>query len=288
MAGFWFNRIHILQSLPAGELRTGRVLQTAILVAHPDAASRIVLCDVDDRESLRAVLVDIAAHLDMGLIPFIHLECHGSQDGLQLSSGEIVTWNEFRDLFTPLNVASRLNLFVSLASCHGDRLASAILLTEPAPVWALLGPRSVHETGALCDFFRTFFTRLLETTDLRAALNAAGGGLPTEGQELVLWPADYFFAFAFHRYVADYCSPTELGRRAECLAARLQQQRGWPVETRPALTEALRHRLRNLQPLFTGYLRTYLMLDRLPENHDRFTLNWGKLQSLYEQTVYGA
>ena len=172
MAGFWFTRIHILESLPPGDLRTGRVLRGALLQQIPESAGRVQYWEVENSQTLHACLSTMLAEIESeGSIPLIHFECHGDPTGLELASGEFVTWNEFRELFTPLNIACRLNLFVSLAACHGDWLTSATLLNAPAPIWAVLGPRSAQGAGALSDFFRAFFASLLVTNDLRLALS---------------------------------------------------------------------------------------------------------------------
>jgi hypothetical protein len=288
VAGFWFNEIHILQSLPIGE-RTGPALRTSILLSIPDAATRVHLSDLVDKQALRSKLVALAANLeDHGIIPVLHFECHGSEDGLHLASSELVTWDELRDLLTPLNIACGLNLFVSLAACHGDRLATAIRLTEPAPVWGLLGPRTVEKSGFLSTFFCTFFVHLLKYNDPRAALVAAGGGTHLEDKPLVLWTAVYFFVLAFRGWQLQYGTEARIAASAERLATRVQQQKGLPDEARIDLARDYSRTLSDHESHFARFVRIYLMLGLFPDNEARFGLTWARFQTLFGSAQSGA
>lgn len=288
MSGFGFDQIHIIQSLPPGQLRAGRVLRTAILLAQPEAASHLQLRELGDKSLFRANLIAIASELQStGRVPFLHFECHGSSDGLVLASGELVSWEELRDLLTPINVACRLNLFVSLAACHGENLATAISPVDPAPVWGLLGPRITQDVGFLGDFFRVFFIHLLQHGGLREALDAAGGGLPSAERAMVLWPADYFFVFAFRGYLAIHATSPEIAQRAKRMAALIQQEKGWPVHSRREIARDIRSSLRDHEHYFNKFLRIFLMLDRFPENEARFNLDWARFQRVNEESQYG-
>lgn len=178
-------------------------------------------------------------------------------------------------------MACRLNLFVSLAACHGERLATGISPTDAAPVWGLLGPRTAMPAGDLLDRFSRFFVNLLASSDLDKALLAAGGGLPGADRALVLWPADYFFAFAFRGYLNMHASSREIARRAKGLAAEIQKKTGRPADDwRSRATSAGA----SATPLPTSTVSwTFLMLDRFPENEARFGLSWRQFQATSEK-----
>lgn len=54
-----------------------------------------------------------------GLIPMLHISAHGDKNGIQLSSGEILTWTQLRTFLAPVNNALNNNLLVSLSCCEG-------------------------------------------------------------------------------------------------------------------------------------------------------------------------
>ena len=282
---FQFRSIHIIQSLPSGELRAGIVLQTALLWAFPDLRARILLHEVEDRSTLVSVLAAVHGELERtGILPLLHIESHGVSDGIVLASGEVLEWHDLCRLLIPINVASRLNLFVSLACCFGENLARAIRLTEPAPFIALVGPNSTQQAGLLSDAFASFYTELLAKRDLDAALVAAGGGTPDIRKPLVLWPADYFFAQVFTAHLRERGSKEEIERSASKLAARLLKQKSLPSQMRRNLARDLRRELGSHEKHFYQLLRTYLILDRYPENEERFGLKWSTFAHLVDRS----
>lgn len=51
--------------------------------------------------------------------PILHISAHGYEEGIQLSSGEQLTWAQLRLLLHPINKALNGNLIVCLSSCQG-------------------------------------------------------------------------------------------------------------------------------------------------------------------------
>src|SRR5689334_11818073 len=93
-AGFSFYRIHILESLPSSELHTGKRLHE-FLSAIPGNADHVSLDQCVGIDNFFSALANIRANLEMsGEIPLIHIEAHGSKDGLALASGEFLRWAE--------------------------------------------------------------------------------------------------------------------------------------------------------------------------------------------------
>ena len=52
-------------------------------------------------------------------IPLIHLSAHGSEEGIQLSSDEVMTWDELRDQLVPINQSLNGNLLLFMSACQG-------------------------------------------------------------------------------------------------------------------------------------------------------------------------
>ena len=50
-----------------------------------------------------------AMDLFKGLLPILHISAHGDENGLQMSSGEIIDWANLRVLFKPINEALNKN-----------------------------------------------------------------------------------------------------------------------------------------------------------------------------------
>jgi len=272
--GFGFYRIHILQSLPEGEWNTGLHL-LRFLEDLPDTHGHLQFEKVQTKQEMFGALGNIKDTLmATGQIPLVHLEAHGNPDGLRLSSGEFVEWHDLRASLTDINVRCQLNLFIALSACSGEILVSMIRLSEPAPFWGCIGPRSEELSGTLHDSFKAFYHRLLESGDFRAALDAAGAGLPTGKRTLTFWPAEFFFVAAFREYLIQQCGEEKLKERAEWIAQELKKT-GQNVSSE--IKKSIAADLANHEHYFNKYRGEFLMLDRYPHNAGRFTANYSHL-----------
>ena len=122
-----FNRIYVIESLPVGEEKTGTELHNDLLrwqeLRYEGFTS--VLVEPRNKSDWNTMMSNILNDTENGgVLPIIHFEIHGStnKDGLVLASHELVTWSEMRDVLEKINIASRMNLFVTLAVCHGAYL----------------------------------------------------------------------------------------------------------------------------------------------------------------------
>lgn len=73
-------------------------------------------------------------------LPIIHISAHGNQDGIQLSSGDFISWEQLRTFLSPINVALQNKLLVSLSCCEshsGSRMAM-FLEDDAYPFYALI------------------------------------------------------------------------------------------------------------------------------------------------------
>ena len=60
--------------------------------------------------------------------PVLHIETHGSEEGIGVSDEEELLWPELMEALILFNRATRLNLVVVLAACHG---AWAVKMLQP-------------------------------------------------------------------------------------------------------------------------------------------------------------
>ncbi|HEV7670637.1 MAG TPA: hypothetical protein VGS22_19120 [Thermoanaerobaculia bacterium] len=149
-----------------------------------------------------------------------------------------------------------------------------VRLSEPAPFWGCIGPRLKERAGILHDSFKVFYRRLLESGDFRAALDAAGAGLPTGKRTLTFWPAEFFFLAAFREYLIKQCGEDKLKERSELIVRELAKA-GRHVSSE--MKEAITGDLGDHERYFYRYRREFLMLDRYPTNKDRFTAEYSHI-----------
>src|SRR5687768_6687662 len=132
----FFNQILILDSIPAGQLNTARRLYEDIsLVANvANEAPKVILLRVESWGHFVHVIqqcTQVAGREPY--VPLVHIECHGSEEGLEFADGSQATWVDIKRALIPLNVATELNLITVISACSGSAIASAVQITERAP-----------------------------------------------------------------------------------------------------------------------------------------------------------
>ena len=103
-------------------------------------------------------LMDIEKEVGEGDGPLLHIEAHGldSQDGLalsngiELSSGEQVSWEEIRPYLTAINAKCGNNLTMVMATCFGMYILQDLIKTffdnvvgAKCPFLCFVGPESI-------------------------------------------------------------------------------------------------------------------------------------------------
>jgi hypothetical protein len=137
-------KIAVLQSLPPGEMQTGRRFCEDVETTNMfhDRGLAIQFLDVLTKPAFLAALSQFRKEAEAGTYPLLHIECQGSTDqaGIILADDSFVPWAELKPYFTAINVAARCNLLTALAACYGGSPGEIILPTETVPCWALIGP----------------------------------------------------------------------------------------------------------------------------------------------------
>lgn len=262
-----FNQILILDSIPSGEHNTARALQddvTVLAAVAPGGGPTVVGLRIDSAGHFIDIMrqCEEAASRD-AYVPLVHLECHGSPDGLEFADRTFLTWLQVKDALTPLNIATRLNLVFVISACHGMDFASAIDVTDPAPVYAFIGPSRVMESHELLTGFLAFYDRYLRT---RSSAEGAEALRQTaeQGAFLVL-SSHTMFRRVIEGYRQQECHPGALVNRASGIHMRAQAM-GLEIDLDETIV-ALGH------PGWDDYFRQkFFMIDRYPENDARFPL----------------
>lgn len=108
-----FNSIYVLESLRLGDAKTGEDLYDTVIfpgkVRQEDMYT--VFVQIPTRKILIERLILIAQAAERANHrPIIHIEAHGGADGIELTSGEYVSWRDLIPIFTRINIACKNNL----------------------------------------------------------------------------------------------------------------------------------------------------------------------------------
>jgi hypothetical protein len=137
--------VFVIESPSAVDLYHGRtegeVVRQAVALNGIPCTSKIAINEEAFQGAIRIGLHE-AMEANPGLIPVLHISAHGDEGGIQLSSGEIVEWDQLRDLLIPVNKALDGSLLVCMSSCHGYagiRMAMTASSTAEHPYYAIVG-----------------------------------------------------------------------------------------------------------------------------------------------------
>lgn len=202
-----FNKIWVIESLPSGEMRTGKNLfenqlenakqvQQGLVI---DFADPITKCELFD------ALGEIRNEALSGTYPIIHFDCHGCENGLETASGELVKWDEIREILIEINRSTRLNLMIVIAACNGAHLIKTSTKLDAAPFWAIIGPKKKVSAGHIQDNFGRFYESFLSDLDGDKAINILNEGAGRQDRVYHFLSAAGLFSRAYRAYYSNHC-----------------------------------------------------------------------------------
>ncbi len=166
--------IVIVQSLKDGDLKTGKMLyenlSTSLPIKYPDTSVRFY--DVKNKLELAEVFYSIYNEIEEGELITLQIEAHGCEDGVVLSSGELVTWKQFFGIIRPINEKMLNLLLVCMSMCYGGALITHFEPEKRAPYRAFIGTGSTIKAGVLLDGFSAFYENYHNLLDSFAAYEA--------------------------------------------------------------------------------------------------------------------
>jgi hypothetical protein len=164
--------VHIVESPSADDLLSDQVEGRALCGALHLARIPHVYNLASNRDTFRAALaMRLVQALNMpslqGLRPILHLSMHGNDSGVELTSGEFISWDDLHSDLAPLLNAMNGGLLICMSSCFGlAGCRMAMNTTADKPFWALVGnSHSVGWSDAAVGYI-TFYHQFFKSTPL--------------------------------------------------------------------------------------------------------------------------
>ncbi|MGZ8946537.1 MAG: hypothetical protein ACXW1W_14080 [Methylococcaceae bacterium] len=263
-----FSRIVIIQSLPAGESPTGRQLRDAIeITAQFNHNILVEFIDAPTANDFWIALERVQEATEKTMAyPILHLECHGDKTGLLLGDGTPLPWAELKTALAKLNKATRCNLFVTLAACHGAMLVEALDVHARAPCWGLIGPSGEVSPPDLVGSYSAFFLELLQSEDTVAALCALRDS-PERRARYFLFAAEDIFQRVFQLYRVTCSTNAQMTERTERFAQIFRKHGMSGLDARSIGS----HLYEAEHDVLERFFARFFFVDHFPENKLRFT-----------------
>lgn len=109
-----------------------------------------------------------------GFVPLLHISAHGDAQGIQLSDGYLMSWQELKDHLRPVNQALGGSLVVCMSSCEGYAgIRMAMHLDEDdLPYFALIGCGAQPTWGETAVAYATLYHQLWRGEHISNAVQA--------------------------------------------------------------------------------------------------------------------
>lgn len=267
-----FNQILVVDSVPIGERNTARNLHADVAMRAKlvEEAPAVVYLRVESSDHFLAVLDQLIAAVEQHQhVPILHIECHGSQEGLQFADGSRSRWLELKPKLMALNTATRLNLLVIVSACEGSAIASTVGVVDRAPLWGFIGPMREVYPEQLEISFLAFYETLFRSRSASEAMAALRKSAPDS--TYMLMTAETMFQLIWDHYQAEYENTEAVAERAYRLHVQMAD---WPPERRRT-PEGIAQFSREINPrIFERFRDRFFMLDLYPENASRFDVRY--------------
>ena len=167
--------VNIIESPSSQDLldgRTeGRMLLESLQLAQISAAYSLVTDAATLQQAIEVRLRDAARRYQK--IPIMHFSMHGNADGVQLTSGEFVTWSSLYEQLLPVMRATKGTLLICMSSCVGHAGMRMAMNENAEPVfWALVGNTGAAAWADAAVAFSSFYHLFFKNFNLDICVNS--------------------------------------------------------------------------------------------------------------------
>lgn len=169
--------VHVIESPSPIDLYKGT--SEGVLVQRAVALDGIpcVVRTTVNREAFGAALhvgLTEAMREQPGHLPVVHISAHGNASGIQLTSGEVVTWQQLHDLLDPISKTLNGFLLLCMSACEGySACQMAMRLDRDGhPYFALVANHGRPTWGDTAIAYAAFYHRLAQGTPIPDSVEA--------------------------------------------------------------------------------------------------------------------
>lgn len=267
----------IIDLVPSKDMQTARHIEENLL-DEINAVNSGLFCEkirCETKNDLINVFNKIKERIrDKGEISYIHIEGHGSKEGVELLDGLVMPWSEIFEHFREINILCKNNLFFSSGACQSAYAFKAATITKPSPIFGMLAPEQKVQAGGVLDGYIAFYKSLIRNESLNDAFNAFTDA--TNGKQYALIFSQLLFKKAAYKYLKEHCMGK--GRRERLENVLTQAVNTTDIEVRKA-RKLLKKELSKPQARkLKKFHDTFMMIDKYPENSTRFEFDAVKFE----------
>ena len=273
-----FNSLRIIELIGPQDDATGRHLASRL--SAQNAPYQVSVHRLESNDDLLPALSAIAFECrTTSLRPILHFDTHASPQGLGRPDAVPIPWEALRHALTDINLATKINLLITMGACYGAYAADLVRPMATTPVWGVVGPTEQVFESEVRSGFEAFFSVLHSTQSLDAASAALAARSVSIPESWTVLGAEQLFALAFGQYLALHAGPG--GRRRLELTLLKDLRRKGSITRRGLRAKIRRSMLSERRRQYATMKSTFFALDRFPDNAARFPLEIEDALELY-------
>jgi hypothetical protein len=252
--GFGVNSLIWITSLSPDEMGTTRRIVEDLQPFFKGKGLDFLYYPVPSAADLYEKLDGLAERARLGARPMLHLDMHGSKDGLAIAATrEIATWKSLIPKFQAINVATDGNLCVVAGVCFALHAIREVKLSEPCPIHILIAPEDIVTVGFLEDATVKFYQEVFSSGQVEKAHEEHLSA------QLKVFYSEKLLAVALAKYIRESCKGKGGAQRRERLLTEimLSGQPRTPTNLK-RIRKLLKEVSRPDQALVDKYARTFL------------------------------
>lgn len=269
------DAIFVIESLNSDDIKSGKSLYNDIITYYSDKYNGF---DTDfyqakNKDQFISYMRRIVSRVKNDNIhPIIHIECHGDENrkGLIINpSKELITWTELEEYFRPINIAMRNNLLITLGVCHGAQLQTIIDPYKPAPFFAMIAPKKLISADVTIKGYNNFYKSILLDPDIINAIREI-----KIFSEFGLYASEPIYLDFFEKNLLKGLEENQLVATCRENVLLIFSCNGSNSFSEEKYNELFNHQYRFIKSELIEYIqkcrRVFFMLDKYPENNERF------------------
>jgi hypothetical protein len=279
----------VIQSLPIEtfngieKIQTGEKLYDDLLKWEEykckDQELRVILRKIQSKDEWNSLMNEILADCkNNGNIPLLHIEVHGAKtdevftQGYVLGNGELIDIETIGCQLRAINIATKCNLFITLAVCKGMSLLLNMHVNMPMPFIGVVGSfYEIYETDIYVRYTE-FYTELFKSFDIAKAYIALKNANPDMNADYRWILADELFYRNYQRYLDEQCTPQALKKRAEESSGLSQNPPRNRREKRDFAKRFMELESKNRTKYYKEAVNEFFLLNEFSDNEKRFNV----------------
>lgn len=105
-------------------------------------------------------------------LPIIHISAHGNEKSISLTSRELITWEELKELLLPLNIMFN-EIILSISACEGWNAIKMLFGSKSIPFKVLISNKGKPTWDQALIGFTVIYHQLAEGMNFSKAIEAA-------------------------------------------------------------------------------------------------------------------